>query len=66
MLTFAIVILLLAAVGYVQMRSQSRLRENMAKLPPDARRRMVTVFPVAMGVIIALVFVALYFLRKPA
>jgi hypothetical protein len=66
MVTYAIVILVIGALGYVQVRNQNRLRGQMAQLPADARRRMKTVFPAVMGLIIAVTFIAIYLLRPHA
>jgi UDP-N-acetylmuramyl pentapeptide phosphotransferase/UDP-N-acetylglucosamine-1-phosphate transferase len=61
--TFAIVILVMGAFGYMQVRTQSRLRGQIARLPADARTRMKTAFPAIMGLIIVVTFIAIYLLR---
>ena len=66
MVTFAIAVFILGALGYAQVRTQNRLRGQMAELPPGARRRMKTVFPAVMGLIIVATFIAIYFLRPHA
>lgn len=66
MLYYAIVILVLVALGYLQVRVQSRLRGQMAQLPADSRRRMKTVFPAILALVLVVTFIAIYFLRPHA
>jgi UDP-N-acetylmuramyl pentapeptide phosphotransferase/UDP-N-acetylglucosamine-1-phosphate transferase len=66
MVTYAIAILVMGALGYAQVRTQKRLRGQAAQLPADARRRMKTVFPAVMGLIIVVTFIAIYLLRTHA
>ena len=66
MVTYAIAILVIGALGYVQVRTWSRLRGQVAQLPADARWRMKVVFPAVMGLIIVATFIAIYLLRPHA
>ena len=66
MLKYAILILALGALGYVRVRTQTRLRGQTAQLPADARRCMKIVFPAVMGLILVVIFIAIYLLRPQA
>jgi hypothetical protein len=56
-------IALIALLGALSAWGHQRLRGQAAALPPDARRRMTTVFPAVMGLIIVMTFIAIYLLR---
>ena len=63
MVKYAIVILVLGALGYVQFRTRNRLRGQMTQLPADARWRIKVLFPAAMDLIIVAIFIAIFLLR---
>ncbi|MBN9543984.1 MAG: hypothetical protein J0I19_00815 [Alphaproteobacteria bacterium] len=66
MVTAALVALLMLGLGYAQVRTQQKLRKDVAALPPDAQWRMRVVFPAVMGGILVLVFIAIFLLRPHA
>lgn len=57
---FFVVILL---AGGVMAWNQQHMNKQVAALPPDARKRMRTVFPAAMALVLVLVLIVIYFLR---
>lgn len=64
-MTITAIVLLLLAGGFSAW-SQRRLQGQVASLQADARKRMRTVFPAIMAIILVVFFIALYVMRLHA